>query len=107
MASLLLPEGSQQTVKSELQIFEPPEYQVAQLHGDWIEYKPVTSCVGSNVGTPIQIDVPRAEGLYKDLANSFLSISCSIVTGTDIAPVALTKGATAPKVALINLVLVS
>jgi hypothetical protein len=102
MAPLLLPEGSLETVKSELQIFDRPEYQVSQLSGSWQEFKPVTSCVGTNVGTPIQIDVPRAEGMYTDLANSFLQISCTIVTGT--ADAAIAKDA---KVAMVNLALSS
>jgi len=105
MPPVLLPEGSHETVKSELQIFDRPEYQVSQLHGDWIEFTPVTSCAGSKVGTPIQFDVPKAEGLYTDLANSFLTISCSIVTGTNDAPVALVEKT--PKVALVNLALAS
>jgi len=101
MAPLLLPEGSLETVKSELQIFDRPEYQVSQLSGDWVQFKPVTSCVGTSVGTPIQIDAPRAEGIYTDLANSFLSISCSIVGASDAALAATSK------VALVNLALSS
>src|SRR3977135_3996023 len=102
MAPLLLPEGSLETVKSELQIFDRPEYQVSQLSGDWVQFKPVTSCVGTSVGTPIQIDAPRAEGIYTDLANSFLSISCSIAAGASDAALAATN-----KVALVNLALLS
>src|SRR3977135_3171295 len=97
MAPLLLPEGSLETVKSELQIFDRPEYQVSQLSGDWVQFKPVTSCVG----TPIQIDAPRAKGIYTDLTNSFLSISCSIVGASDAAVAATSK------VALVNLALSS
>src|SRR3981189_485036 len=101
MAPVLLPEGSHETVKSKLQIFDRPEHQVSQLHGDWIEFTPVTSCAGSNVGTPIQFDVAKAEGFYTDSANSFITISCSIVTGTKDARVPLAEKQ--PKLALANL----
>ena len=88
--------------QSELQIFDRPEYQVSQLSGGWIEYKPQSSCVGMDVGTPIIIDVPQAEGMYTDLASSYLMLSFSIVTGTNKAPVALSLSAI-PNVALVNL----
>src|SRR3981189_1298135 len=103
MPPVLLPEGSLETVKSELQIFDRPDYQVSQLSGDWIEYKPQTSCVGSDVGTPIITDVPEAEGMYTDLGSWYLALAISIFTGTDQAPVALPSGGTAPKLALVNL----
>jgi len=102
MPPVLLPEGSLETVKSELQIFDRPDYQVSQLSGGWIEYKPQTSCVGTDVGTPIIIDVPEAEGMYTDLGSSYLALAISIITGTDQAPVALSSTA-APKLALVNL----
>src|SRR3981189_202360 len=104
MPPVLLPEGSLETVNSELQIFDRPDYQVSQLNGGWIEYKPQTSCVGTDVGTPSIIDVPEAERMYTDLGSSYLALAISIITGTDQAPVALSSTA-APKLALIDVAL--
>jgi len=95
MPPLLLPEGSLETVKSELQIFDRPEYQVSQLHGDWIEYTPTVSCVGTDTATPIQFNVPAAEGLYTDLANSYLIINLTVSKGDAVI-------ANAAKVGLLN-----
>src|SRR3981189_2555757 len=101
MSPVLLPEGSLETVKSELQIFDRPDYQVSQLSGGWIEYKPQTSCVGTDVGTPIIIDVPEAEGMYTDLGSYGDPVPHSFQSDTDQAPVALSSS-TAPKLALVN-----
>ena len=99
MPPLLLPEGTLETVKSECQIFDRPEYQVSQLHGDWLEYKPTADCKGTDVGTPIIFNIPKAEGLYTDLSNSYMLVNFSIVNADDgvIAP------ADCAKVALVNM----
>src|SRR3977135_232 len=103
MPPLFLPEGSHETVKSELHIFDRPEYQVSQLRGDWVEYK-AKDCTGIDTVTPIQIDVPAAEGVYTDLANSYITLAFTVITGTNEAPVTLAETA---KVAPINLALAS
>src|SRR5271155_4320550 len=97
----MLPEGSHETVRSELQIFDRPEYQVSHLKGAWIEYTPIASCAGTEIASPIQFDIPKAEGLYTDLANSYVAVTVSILLDN----AALTAGATATKVALNNLAL--
>src|SRR5271156_5141901 len=101
MAPLLLPEGSHETVKSELQIFDRPEYQVSQLHGDWIEFKPTTPCVGTDTSTPILFDIPAADGLYTDLSSSFIVLDVCLLRTADVC---IGKDA---KVGVINLALSS
>ena len=60
-------EGSSETVKAELSIFDSLPYQVTHVKGDWIKVDPENNCYGTNTGTPLIFEIPKSPGLYIDL----------------------------------------
>src|SRR5277367_6730177 len=75
-------EGSSETVKAELSIFDSLPYQVTHVKGDWIKVDQKKNCYGTNTGTPLIFEVPRSPGLYVDLSNSFVEVQLNLVQGT-------------------------
>ena len=71
-------EGTAETVKSELSIFDPLPYQVSHVKADWIRQEPENQCYGTNTATPIIINFDRSPGLYLDFSDSFIDVCVAI-----------------------------
>src|SRR5579862_3270812 len=88
--------GSSETVKSELNIFDPLPYQVSHIKGDWIRQEPENNCYGTSHTTPIIIKFDRVPGCYLDFNDSYVD-GCVSIEGESTAEL--------PKVAFVNFVL--
>src|SRR5277367_5491494 len=71
-------EGTAETVKSELSIFDPLPYQVSHVKADWIRQEPENQCYGTNTATPITIKFDRSPGFYLDFSDSFIDVCVAI-----------------------------
>ena len=67
-------EGSSETVKAELSIFDSLPYQVTHVKGDWIKVDPENNCYGTNMGTPLIFEVPRSPGLAQKINSNVQSL---------------------------------
>ena len=71
-------EGTAETVKSELSIFDPLPYQVSHVKADWIRQDPENNCYGTNTATPIILNFDHSPGLYLDFSDSFIDMCVAI-----------------------------
>src|SRR5277367_5362726 len=71
-------EGTAETVKSELSIFDTLPYQVSHVKADWIRQDPENNCYGTNTATPIILNFDRLPGLYLDFSDSFIDMCVAI-----------------------------
>ena len=77
-------EGSAETVKAELAIFDPLPYQVSHVKADWIRQEPENVCYGTNTATPLIFKIDKSPGLYLDFSDSF--VDCVVaIEGIDSA----------------------
>ena len=81
----MLDEGSAETVKAELSIFEPLPYQVSHIKGNWIRHEPENDSLGTNTNTPITFKIPKAAGLYIDFNDSFIDLEVAIESSATFA----------------------
>src|SRR5277367_4904793 len=91
-------EGTAETVKSELSIFDPLPYQVSHVKADWIRQDPENNCYGTNTATPIILNFDRSLGLYLDFSDSFIDM-CVAIEGLS------TEAAANNKTAFINFIM--
>jgi len=91
-------QGTGETVKTELSIFDPLAFQISHIKGDWIRCDPENQCYGTNTATPVVIKFNRVPGIYLDLRNSFVDMQLAI-EGTDANKAELNK------VAFINFIM--
>src|SRR5271163_2307085 len=71
-------QGTAETVKSELSIFDPLPYQVSHIKGDWIKHESENQCYGANSATPVIIKFDRTPGIYLDLNNCFIAVQVGL-----------------------------
>ena len=71
-------EGTAETVKAELCIFEALPYQVTHIQADWNRHDTKNNCLGTNTDTPIIFNIPKSAGLYIDFNDSFVDMELAI-----------------------------
>ena len=67
-------EGTPETIKSEVSVFDQPSFQVTHLKGLWLKVSPTGTYIGTNHQTGLDFHIDRAEGLYLDLNDSFIVV---------------------------------